>query len=59
MWIKTSDQLPEENIPVETKIHDIDGCRNESKLIFYYSRWWTEDKEMYIYYNPTHWRKIN
>jgi hypothetical protein len=59
MWIRTLDKLPQENIIVETKILDIDGYRNKARLIFYKNLWWFEDKSMYVYYRPTHWRKIN
>lgn len=55
-WIKTSEQLPPENVVVETKIHDEKYCRNETKLIRNGNLWFLPDKSMYVYYTPTHWR---
>lgn len=45
-----------ENIVLETKIDDADGCRNEALLKRRGNLWWTADGEMYVYYRPTHWR---
>ena len=57
-WTKTKDQLPPEDVVVETKIDDETGCRNESKHMWHNDRWFTPDMEMYIYYIPTHWRMM-
>ena len=57
-WIKTSEQLPPENVIVETKIHDEKYCRNETMLIRKGKLWFLPDKSMYVYYTPTHWRSI-
>lgn len=55
-WIKTSEQLPPENVVVETKIHDEKCCRNETTLLRQGNLWFFPDKSMYVYYTPTHWR---
>lgn len=43
-----------EGIPVETKIDDGLGPRNVQVLTKRGRLWWAG--EMYVYYNPTHWR---
>ncbi len=58
-WIKVSDELPPEKEEVDTKIHDVHGCRNEQPLrrrgnLFFFPDW-----SMYVYYTPTHWRKVD
>ena len=55
-WIKTSEQLPPENVVVETKIHDEKGFRNETTLLRQGNLWFFPDKSMYVYYTPTHWK---
>jgi len=45
-----------EGIPLDTKIDDAQGCRNEQQLIRKGNLWWTTDGAMYVYYRPTHWR---
>ena len=47
-----------ENVVLETKIDDENGCRNVAKLKRIGGLWWTPDGEMYVYYRPTHWREI-
>lgn len=54
-WIRTIDRLPEEGIPVDTKIDDADGLRNEQTLKRQGSLWFFPDGSMYVYYQPTHW----
>jgi len=54
-WHSTSIPSPE-NIILETKIDDHNGCRNEGKLQRRGNLWWTPDGQMYVYYRPTHWR---
>lgn len=56
LWIKCLDALPENNVIVETKIDDSQGCRNVAKLRRYNSLWFIPDSAMYVYYTPTHWR---
>lgn len=49
-----------ENVSVETKIDDEDGCRNEQSMMRRGRLWWVshDDVEMYVYYTPTHWRPL-
>ena len=56
-WIKISDELPPENIVVETKIDDGKGVRNQRALKRKGNLWYFPDESMYIYYTPTHWRR--
>lgn len=56
-WIACSEQLPERDVVVDTKIDDQDGCRNEQPLKRGSGRlWFYADGSMYVYYTPTHWR---
>jgi len=57
-WIQVSDQLPEENLVVETKIDDQHGIRNEVRLFREGRLWYVADGSMYVYYAPTHWRPV-
>lgn len=57
-WIKTADELPKENVVVETKIHDDKYCRNQTTLKRRGKLWFYPDDSMYVYYTPTHWRYI-
>ena len=57
-WIEVSATLPPEGKRVETKIDDIYGCRNQQKLVRNGRLWFLADGSMYVYYTPTHWRKI-
>ncbi len=45
-------------VVVWTKIDDSGGLRNEVKLIRQDHLWFFEDKSMYVYYEPTHWRYV-
>lgn len=54
-WISVRQDLPPENVVVDTKIDDERGCRNEQKLKRQGNLWWTPDGDMYVYYTPTHW----
>ena len=56
-WIKTIDRRPPENVFVETKIDDEDGVRNVQKLKRKGVNMFCADG-MYVYYTPTHWRRI-
>lgn len=58
MWNKTSDFLPEINEIIMTKIDDGKGVRNEQPLKLSGNLWFTPDGKMYVYYTPTHWKKI-
>ena len=55
-WIKTSEEKPREGVVVETKIDDINGCRDEYPLKLACGLWWFPDDTMFVYYQPTHWR---
>lgn len=55
-WTSTNFTLPQEGYVVETKISDANGERNFANLIRERNLWWHEDKTMYVYYTPTHWR---
>lgn len=43
------------NKAVWTKIEDYQGTSNLCKLLFDGKLWWTPEKDMYVYYQPTHW----
>jgi hypothetical protein len=45
-----------DRVPVETKIHDHDGERNVQVMTKRGRLWWAGD--MYVYYDPTHWRPV-
>jgi hypothetical protein len=57
-WIKCSDNLPDHNIVVDTKIDDADGCRNEQALKRQGTLWFVPDGSIYVYYRPTHWKPL-
>ena len=57
-WIPCKDWLPCEDVEVETKIDDLNGCRKEQPLIRHSNLWFYPDMSMYVYYTPTHWRSI-
>lgn len=54
-WIRIIDQLPPENVEVETKVDDHMGARNEQELKRQGRLWYAG--AMYVYYTPTHWRE--
>lgn len=47
-----------ENVTVMTKIHDVNGCRNEQSLKRRGRLWFFPDGSMYVYYTPTHWHPL-
>lgn len=57
MWRKTSEELPEDGIYVETKIDDENGCRNQTMLRRQGNLWFLASG-MYVYYTPTHWKYL-
>ncbi len=57
-WKRVAEFQTPENVPVLTKIDDAQGCSNERVLVRRGRLYWTEDKVMYVYYTPTHWRPI-
>lgn len=46
-----------EDVVVETKIDDTRGCWNEQEMRRRGRLWWYPDNSMYVYYEPTHWRR--
>ena len=58
VWIKTEEMLPDEEVVVETKVEDENGCSNVTKLKRYRNLWFLADGSMYVYYTPTHWRYV-
>lgn len=60
-WIRTCDDLPKTGEVVETKVDDADGGHNLQNLKIggmHGNIWFFPDGSMYVYYNPTHWRRI-
>lgn len=57
-WINVSDQLPGNQIVVDTKIDDEKGLRNECQLKRRNNLWFFPDGSMYVYYTPTHWKNL-
>lgn len=47
-----------ENVLVLTKIHDSNGKRNEAQLCRRGKLWFHPTGDMYVYYQPTHWRRV-
>jgi hypothetical protein len=45
-----------EGIPVNTRINDLDGIRNEQVMTRSGRLWWIKD--MYVYYQPTEWSPL-
>lgn len=56
MWMSAEDAP--DDVVVMTKIYDENGCRNESTLKRVGTLWWTPDGETYVYYRPTHFRRL-
>ncbi len=62
-WIPCLRELPPTDVVVETKIDDENGVRNVQTLRRYQrdtntrSLWFFPNMSMYVYYEPTHWRK--
>lgn len=57
MWKRTKDELPPDNLVVETKIDDKNGARNKTTLKRKGQLWFAPDSSFYVYYTPTHWRE--
>ena len=58
-WIPVASHLPKDGDVVETKIDDDMGRRNEIRLKRQGRLWFFEDGSMYVYYTPTHWRRLS
>lgn len=60
-YIPCRQQLPPDNEVVMTKIDDADGVRSErplKRLEGTGNLWFLPDGSMYVYYTPTHWKRI-
>lgn len=44
-----------EGVVILTKIDDVNGPRNQTKLKKSGRLWFVPDGSMYVYYTPTHW----
>lgn len=55
-WTDVSKSVPMNNVVVETKVDDVQGCRNVQDLKRSDNLWFFPDGSMYVYYTPTHWR---
>lgn len=58
LWIRTAISKPPSGQIVETKIDDSNGVRNQQKLKRDGNLWFFPDGSMYVYYTPTHWRRV-
>ncbi len=58
-WIATKDRLPDNTILVETKVADKRGDHSKVLLARHKHLWYNPSVFKYVYYQPTHWRKIN
>lgn len=54
-WIACNFRLPDDGLPVLTKIKDANSERNEQVLVRQGRLWFLPDGSMYVYYTPTHW----
>jgi len=57
-WRLTHIELPDPKVPVETRIWDQHGLRNEAVLFFERGHWFIPKTGTYVYYKPTHWRPL-
>lgn len=57
-WIDCTVSLPKDGEVVMTKIDTVSGCRNVQRLMRRGRLWYFPDDSMYVYYTPTHWRKL-
>lgn len=57
-WTYVLDAMPPDDEVVETKIDDGRGVRNVTTLKRMNGLWWFPDGSMYVYYSPTHWRRV-
>jgi len=57
-WKLVTQQAPQRDVTVETKIEDGRGVRNQTTLKLHGNLWFIPDMSMYVYYSPTHWRHL-
>ena len=55
-WHDLKSEAAPHDIPLDTKIHDQHGVRNEAQLVHKGQLWFLPDLSMYVYYKPTHWK---
>lgn len=58
-WTPCAEALPPEGEIVETKIDDGNGVRNTQALKRQGRLWFVPDASIYVYYTPTHWRRVS
>ena len=58
-WINVRDRLPEESMPVMTKIQKDEVGHSLQILKRIGSLWFLADESMYVYYTPTHWKRAS
>jgi hypothetical protein len=56
MWHRVDEIRPPINVLLDTKIEDERGTRCRNVLRFHSNLWW--DRDVYVYYTPTHWRTL-
>jgi hypothetical protein len=57
-WTRVVDAVPPDDEVVETKIDDDSYVRNVTPLKRRGRLWFFPDDSMYVYYQPTHWRRF-
>lgn len=58
-WTKTADQLPHDGLVVGTMIHGPGEVpHNVQPLMRRGNLWFFPDGSMYVYYTPTHWKRV-
>lgn len=57
-WSSVAEDPPPEGLVVMTKIHDEKSCRNVQTLKRVGRLFFTPCGTMYVYYTPTHWRRL-
>ena len=57
-WIKVSEQLPPNNINIETKI-DGNNAEEDTRELYFCNENWYGSGGSYVYNKPTHWRYLN
>lgn len=58
-WFDVNQYPPPQGVEIMTKIHDSRGERNVTTLKLKGLLWFFPDMSMYVYYAPTHWRKVS
>ncbi len=58
-WVPIRQSLPPDGEVVDTKIDSNGSVRNKGPLKRQGNLWFFPDSSMYVYYTPTHWRRID